>query len=226
MSSLRNAVKRITHKERSQLSSRHGFLEKHKDYIQRSQDYRNKQSYLKSLKRKASSRNPDEYYFKMSGTKQSEADGKCIVSKDLEKTSNKQLAKNERVVKKVTIDKSRRGNALYHRSIQNSRTNSLRSSLHLDNLSTTTKKKRKKENTENKNESDELTHQDPFLDSPIFIQNKTKSRVAISKVQQSRMKAYRTLERFSRREDKIELENGKHQTKDNKRSRNVKVRMK
>ena len=90
----------------------------------------------------------------------------------------------------------------------------------------TTKKKSKKENTENKNDSDELTHQDPFLDSPIFIQNKTKSRVAVSKVQHSRMKAYRTFERFSRREDKIELENGKHQNKDNKRSRNVKVRMK
>jgi U3 small nucleolar RNA-associated protein 11 len=67
MSSLRNAVKRVTHKERSQPEARKklGFLEKHKDYVERAQDYHKKQDYLKVLKKKAADRNPDEFYFKM-----------------------------------------------------------------------------------------------------------------------------------------------------------------
>lgn len=67
MSSLRNAVKRVTHKERSQPDSRKklGFLEKHKDYVERAKDFHKKQDYLKVLKKKAADRNPDEFYFKM-----------------------------------------------------------------------------------------------------------------------------------------------------------------
>jgi len=67
MSSLRNAVKRITHKERSQPTARLklGLLEKKKDYKIRSTDYHRKQDELKTLKRKASERNPDEFYFGM-----------------------------------------------------------------------------------------------------------------------------------------------------------------
>lgn len=67
MSSLRNAVKRIAHKERSQPQARQklGILEKKKDYKQRSQDYHGKQDRIKALKSKASMRNPDEFYFGM-----------------------------------------------------------------------------------------------------------------------------------------------------------------
>lgn len=67
MSSLRNAVKRIAHKERSQPQARQhlGILEKKKDYKQRSQDFHRKQDRLKAMKLKASTRNPDEYYFSM-----------------------------------------------------------------------------------------------------------------------------------------------------------------
>ena len=67
MSSLRNAVKRVTHKERSQPDARKklGFLEKHKDYVERAKDYHKKQDYLNVLKKKAADRNPDEFYFKM-----------------------------------------------------------------------------------------------------------------------------------------------------------------
>ena len=67
MSSLRNSVKRITHKERAQPASRKkfGLLEKHKDYVERAKDYHKKQDYLKTLKKKAEDRNPDEFYFKM-----------------------------------------------------------------------------------------------------------------------------------------------------------------
>lgn len=67
MSSLRNAVKRITHKERSQPVARQhlGILEKKKDYKVRAQEYHRKQDVLKNLRRKASARNPDEFYFGM-----------------------------------------------------------------------------------------------------------------------------------------------------------------
>lgn len=66
-SSLRNATKRITHKERAQPSSRKkfGLLEKHKDYVIRAKDYHKKQDYLSNLKKKAADRNPDEFYFHM-----------------------------------------------------------------------------------------------------------------------------------------------------------------
>jgi len=67
MSSLRNAVKRKTHKERSQPAARakFGLLEKHKDYVLRARDFNNKKKRLQALKEKASFRNPDEFYFKM-----------------------------------------------------------------------------------------------------------------------------------------------------------------
>lgn len=67
---MRNAVKRVTHKERSQPSDRKklGLLEKHKDYIIRAKDYHKKEKLLKNLKRKAADRNPDEFYFQMNNS--------------------------------------------------------------------------------------------------------------------------------------------------------------
>lgn len=64
---MRNAVKRITHKERAQPHSRKklGLLEKHKDYVERAKHHHKKQDYMKSLKNKAAERNPDEFYFNM-----------------------------------------------------------------------------------------------------------------------------------------------------------------
>jgi len=55
-SSLRNAIKRVAHKERSQPSWRKklGLLEKHKDYVIRAKDYNKKKAYLNTLKVKAS----------------------------------------------------------------------------------------------------------------------------------------------------------------------------
>mmetsp|Transcript_10122 Transcript_10122/g.24365 ORF Transcript_10122/g.24365 Transcript_10122/m.24365 type:complete len:300 (-) Transcript_10122:157-1056(-) len=71
MSSLRNAVKRITHKERSQPQSRQklGILEKKKDYKQRADDYHRKEDRIKTMRQKASMRNPDEFYFGMHKSK-------------------------------------------------------------------------------------------------------------------------------------------------------------
>lgn len=67
MSSLRNAVKRITHKERSQPRSRQhlGILEKKKDYKKRAEDYHRKEDRIKAMQEKAAMRNPDEFYFGM-----------------------------------------------------------------------------------------------------------------------------------------------------------------
>lgn len=67
MSSLRNAVKRRTHKERAQPADRrkYGLLEKHKDYVLRAKDYHRKEDAIRVLKEKAANRNPDEFYFAM-----------------------------------------------------------------------------------------------------------------------------------------------------------------
>lgn len=77
MSSLRNAVKRITHKERSQPRARNhlGLLEKKKDYKRRAKDFHFKSDLVKKLKERASMRNPDEFYFGMKNA-QVNKDGK------------------------------------------------------------------------------------------------------------------------------------------------------
>jgi U3 small nucleolar RNA-associated protein 11 len=72
MASLRNAMKRRTHKERSQPAKRRkrfGLLEKHKDYVKRAKNYRQKRGRLRVLKEKAEARNPDEFYFGMVNAK-------------------------------------------------------------------------------------------------------------------------------------------------------------
>ena len=70
-SSLRNAVKRKTHKERSQLSHRKklGLLEKKSDYVERARDYHKKEDAIKKLQEKAALRNPDEFHFAMQSSK-------------------------------------------------------------------------------------------------------------------------------------------------------------
>ncbi|KAF2591153.1 hypothetical protein F2Q70_00041183 [Brassica cretica] len=71
MSSLRNAVPRPAHKERSQPQARKrfGLLEKHKDYVIRAKAYHQKEDIKKKLKQKAAFKNPDEFYFKMINSK-------------------------------------------------------------------------------------------------------------------------------------------------------------
>jgi U3 small nucleolar RNA-associated protein 11 len=66
-SSLRNAVKRITHKERAQPQARKhlGLLEKHVDYKKRAVHHHAEKSKLQRLRRKATMRNPDEFYMGM-----------------------------------------------------------------------------------------------------------------------------------------------------------------
>ena len=70
MASLRNAVMRREHLERSQPKARKrlGLLEKHKDYVKRARNYSSKEKRIKSMKLKAALRNPDEFYFKMNNS--------------------------------------------------------------------------------------------------------------------------------------------------------------
>lgn len=71
MAKLVHNVQKKQHRERSQLNSRArlGFLEKHKDYVKRAQDYHKKENTLKILRAKAKERNPDEYYHAMTSKK-------------------------------------------------------------------------------------------------------------------------------------------------------------
>jgi len=82
MSSLRNAVKRKTHKERSQPQSRakFGLLEKKKDYVVRAKDFHRKEDRLSAMSRRVENRNPDEFYFGMNKSKV--VDGKHRFEKD------------------------------------------------------------------------------------------------------------------------------------------------
>ncbi|GCE97096.1 hypothetical protein ZYGM_003612 [Zygosaccharomyces mellis] len=79
MAKLVHNVQKKQHRERSQLSSRAklGFLEKHKDYVKRAQDYHRKENTLKILRGKAKERNPDEYYHAMT-SRQTDPQGLLI----------------------------------------------------------------------------------------------------------------------------------------------------
>uniref|UniRef100_A0A1J3FGN2 U3 small nucleolar RNA-associated protein 11 n=1 Tax=Noccaea caerulescens TaxID=107243 RepID=A0A1J3FGN2_NOCCA len=91
MSSLRNAVPRPAHKERSQPQERKrfGLLEKHKDYVLRAKAYHRKEDIKKKLKEKAFFKNPDEFYFKMINSKT--ADGVHRPKEEVNKYSAEEL---------------------------------------------------------------------------------------------------------------------------------------
>ncbi|GBG28505.1 U3 small nucleolar RNA-associated protein 11 [Hondaea fermentalgiana] len=97
MSSLRNAVKRKTHKERSQLSHRKhlGLLEKKKDYKLRADDFHRKERRLRALHQRADFRNPEEFYFKMVNTKTK--DGIHVVEKEHVDEEVKKLIRSQNI---------------------------------------------------------------------------------------------------------------------------------
>lgn len=87
MSSLRNAVKRITHKERSQPRTRQhlGILEKKKDYKKRAEDYHKKEDRIKAMQERAAMRNPDEFYFGMNTSKVKDGKHKSLTAEEARK---------------------------------------------------------------------------------------------------------------------------------------------
>ena len=68
---LRNYIHRRNHKERSQPQHRKhlGFLEKHKDYVQRARAHHINRDKLQRLRQKAADKNQDEFYTGMIGKK-------------------------------------------------------------------------------------------------------------------------------------------------------------
>jgi U3 small nucleolar RNA-associated protein 11 len=81
MSSLRNAVKRITHKERAQprVRAHLGLLEKKQDYKKRAVDYQKKREYVTAMKLRADMRNPDEFYMGMHNSQMKDGTHKKMV---------------------------------------------------------------------------------------------------------------------------------------------------
>eukprot|EP00941_MAST-03F_sp_MAST-3F-sp1_P002548 g2548.t1 len=69
--SWRNVERRREHRERAQPRARRklGLLEKHKDYVERAQDFSKKRKRLSALKERAEFRNPDEFYFAMANSR-------------------------------------------------------------------------------------------------------------------------------------------------------------
>ncbi|KAL6947212.1 Small subunit (SSU) processome component [Hanseniaspora vineae] len=67
MAKLVHNVQKKQHRERGQTTerSKYGFLEKHKDYVKRAQNFHKKEKTLKILREKAQERNPDEFYYGM-----------------------------------------------------------------------------------------------------------------------------------------------------------------
>ena len=119
--SLRNAVKRVTHKERSQPKAREslGLLEKHKDYVERAKNYHKKKDYLTTLKRKAKEKNPDEFYFKMNASQMREGVHKDYINGSLS-TSTVSLLKTQDL-----------GYINHKKSVDDSRVARLKQNLHL-----------------------------------------------------------------------------------------------
>eukprot|EP00536_Pseudo-nitzschia_multiseries_P008332 jgi/Psemu1/197796/e_gw1.210.104.1 len=135
MSSLRNAVKRIAHKERSQPVDRQhlGILEKKKDYKQRAVDYHRKEDRIKAMKQKASMRNPDEFYFGMHNSR-------VEAGKHRSNEDNRELAPDlVKMMKDQDLSYVR-----MQRQTDTKKAEKLQASLHMldsDNLGSTTKTK-------------------------------------------------------------------------------------
>jgi len=107
-----------------------GFLEKKKDYKKRALDHQRKEAKMKSLRKKAKERNPDEFYFKMVNTHLD--DGEHVEEEKPPEYSEEQL-------KIMTIQDERYLN--YKRQIERKKIEKLKSSLHLIDAETGAQRK-------------------------------------------------------------------------------------
>eukprot|EP00605_Chrysophyceae_sp_TOSAG23-4_P000473 GSChrysophyteH1.ASY1.ANO1.532.1 assembled CDS len=193
MSSLRNAVKRVTHKERAQPAARKrfGLLEKHKDYVERAQDYHKKQDYLKVLEKKAAERNPDEFYFKMNksqvnkkGVHKEKRDGSLDQSTvKLLKTQDMGYIMNKKVIDEKKVKK-------------------LQSSLHLIGEDQVGRKKKHKifvDSEEEQRSFDAAAHLDTRLSDEALP-----SAQQVKKALDKRDKAYKEMQARARRAEKLD----------------------
>jgi U3 small nucleolar RNA-associated protein 11 len=88
MSNYRKVIKRRDHFERVQPENRQklGFLEKHRDYVKRAQNFHSKEDRLNALKAAARLRNPDEFYHRMERkTEHIDDKGRHVILRDTQK---------------------------------------------------------------------------------------------------------------------------------------------
>lgn len=209
MSSLRNAVKRVTHKERAQPEARKklGLLEKHKDYVERSRDYHKKQDYIKTLKKKAEDRNPDEFYFKMHNSKVSNG-----VHKEI--TPGKSL--NMSVVKHLKTQDL--GYIVHKKAVNDKKVDKMKRNLHMIGDNKVKSHKIFVDDEQKVNDFDIATH---FETTPALAKqahNRVKpetiekqaeampmlSAAQVKKLTDKRDKAYSELEKRSKRGKKLD----------------------
>lgn len=210
MSSLRNAVKRITHKERAQPGARKkfGLLEKHKDYVQRARDFHKKQNYLKTLKKKAEERNPDEFYYKMHKSQVSEKGVHKEIKDGSLDTSTVKLLKSQDL-----------GYIVHKKAVDDKKAEKLKKDLHMigDKVS-------KKKHTIFVEDEEKLQTFDPvehFETTPELYEqgyNRVRKRqieemaekgqvpsaLTVKKVLDKRDKAYKELNQRSKRSEKLD----------------------
>lgn len=97
-----------------------GFLEKKQDYKKRALDHQRKEAKMKSLRKKAKDRNPDEFYYKMVNTHLE--DGEHVEEEKKPEYSEDQL-------KIMTIQDGRYLN--YKRQVERKKIEKLKASLHM-----------------------------------------------------------------------------------------------
>lgn len=194
MSSLRNAVKRKTHKERAQPSGRKylGLLEKKKDYRLRAKDFERKKKRLAELREKAELRNEDEFYFGMH--RQKTRDGVHILTRDKNAPQAQESVSAELARK---LDHGYLITKLAHEQKQLER---LKSNLHFTELDPSVR-------TNTVFVDDELEDAEQEDDS-VHDQEDDEGCEGVSSARRKRVRVEKAYEQLLRRHDKVQkLEN-------------------
>lgn len=109
MNNLKKYIPKRKYKERSQLESRKrlGFLEKKQDYKVRANDYAKKDKAYKKLIEKARTKNPDEFYFKMTKSKLINGEHYDVNGDNFSKEKiDKRLGFHQKILNLVNLKKS------------------------------------------------------------------------------------------------------------------------